>query len=70
MPILDGWGFMEEWQQHLADRYKYVRIYICTSSLDNEDVNRSREYTHVKDYIVKPIKAEVIERIVMEVLAF
>lgn len=69
MPMLDGWGFMDEWNSLFADRYSYVQIYICTSSLDDEDVFKAKQMDNIQDYIVKPIKADVIERVVMEVLA-
>jgi CheY-like chemotaxis protein len=61
MPEIDGWGFLNEYQQ-LESAQSIV--YILTSSLDARDKSRAEGYWAVKDYLDKPLKAHYIEKII------
>lgn len=55
MPVLDGWGFLEKFQD-ISDRLsKQVDIFIVSSSIDNRDIMKSQKYPEVKKYLVKPL---------------
>lgn len=56
MPIMDGWQFLDEFTQ--IPTSKQVVIYIVSSSVDPEDVERAKQYEAVDNYLVKPIKAD------------
>ena len=56
MPIMDGWQFLDEFTQIPTE--KEVVIYIVTSSVDPEDIERAKSYEDVDNYLVKPIKAD------------
>ncbi|HSZ24636.1 MAG TPA: response regulator [Cytophagaceae bacterium] len=60
MPIMNGWDFLEE--------YKIMNIGIdvilVTSSENAEDISKSKEYKEVKDYIIKPMTTENLQKIV------
>jgi len=64
MPLLDGWGFLEEWRVKFPNTALSVRICICTSSLDHEDLIRANSTHLIQDYFVKPIEASVIDEII------
>src|SRR5690554_1380839 len=55
MPILDGWGFLEEFillKPHLEKR---IAIYMVTTSISPHDFERAKNISEVSDFIVKPI---------------
>jgi CheY-like chemotaxis protein len=63
MPEMNGWEFLDEYQQLEIPK---SHVYILTSSLDTRDKMKSREYEVVKGYFDKPLKhhyiAEIIEQ--------
>ncbi|MBI1185518.1 response regulator [bacterium] len=66
MPFLDGWGFLEEFANIKGQLPKSITIYISSSSMDADDIERARQSLEVKGYIVKPITAEIFERVLRE----
>jgi len=55
MPILDGWGFLEHFEKLYSSLTKPVKVYIASSSIDEKDIIRSRNYSSVKGFISKPL---------------
>lgn len=55
MPILDGWGFVNEFSELKSQIDKPITLLMVTSSLNYNDIVRARSYPEVTDYIVKPI---------------
>ena len=43
MPILDGWMFMEEFSKIKGSIVKEVSIFIVSSSIDANDINRAQK---------------------------
>jgi CheY-like chemotaxis protein len=64
MPIMDGFLFMEEYTKLKHEINKEIAIYMVTSSIDIIDLERSKKYTEITDFITKPISAEVLEKII------
>jgi CheY-like chemotaxis protein len=64
MPIMDGFLFIEEYTKLKHEINKEIVIYMVTSSIDLIDLERSKKYTEIKDFITKPISAEVLEKII------
>lgn len=58
MPIMDGWGFLEEYVSIQAAMPKKIPIYIVSSSIDPADIQKSRMMNSVTDFIVKPMTRE------------
>ncbi len=58
MPVLDGWGFLDEFIKLKPKITKNITIYILTSSIDPADIERAKHYTEVSDFLIKPIKLE------------
>ncbi|NNE76376.1 MAG: response regulator [Pricia sp.] len=63
MPVLDGWGFLEEFYKLRQREESMPTIYIMTSSIDQKDMERAKTYNLEHNYLEKPIYAEVLERI-------
>ncbi len=61
MPIMDGWQFIEEFQQ--ISFPKKISIYMVSSSVDDNDMRRSKEYAVIDDYIIKPVGRSRFEQL-------
>tara|TARA_R110001592_G_scaffold218058_1_gene471967 strand:+ start:2547 stop:2951 length:405 start_codon:yes stop_codon:yes gene_type:complete len=64
MPIMDGFLFIEEYTKLRQEINKEITIYMVTSSIDPIDLMRSKKFTEIKDFITKPISAEVLQSII------
>lgn len=63
MPLMDGFQFLDEFDR-LADETKSkCKIVMLTSSINPQDVNKSKEYSYVKKYINKPLSQENLEKL-------
>lgn len=59
MPVMDGWQFLDEFVK-IKPKTKEITIYMVSSSVDPEDVNKVKDYADVSDYIIKPITEEAL----------
>lgn len=67
MPIMDGWQFLEEYVQLTLP--KEIPVFIATSSIDPKDIEKAKEYTVVKGYVMKPIDQPKLNEIIGKLLA-
>lgn len=58
MPIMNGWNFLEEFDKIYNTLPKKVLIYVVSSSVDESDMERSKSFVSVTDYVIKPINKE------------
>lgn len=58
MPVKDGWQFLEEFKTIAANIGKHITIFMVSSSVDEYDIKKSKEYTLVTDYVIKPINKD------------
>jgi CheY-like chemotaxis protein len=63
MPIMDGWGFLKEYEKLQPKLSKKIPIYIVTSSIDPADIQKSKAINLVIDFIVKPMTKETFLQI-------
>lgn len=61
MPVMDGWQFLDEFL--LLPIEKKIVIFIMTSSIDPNDIDKAKKYSVVKDYIDKPVTAQKLDLI-------
>lgn len=62
MPVMNGWEFLENIIK-LVSLETVPPIYIMTSSIDQEEVKKSKKYIIVKDFISKPFTVDKIKSI-------
>jgi two-component system, chemotaxis family, chemotaxis protein CheY len=67
MPFIDGWMFLEDFVQLKSKLVKDIRIYMVSSSIDQRDMNRAKEYSEVKEFVVKPVSMETFSRLLQRV---
>ena len=60
MPIMDGWEFLTEFRKVNIDTYKKIPIYIVSSSIANEDFEKSKTFPEILDYLSKPVELETL----------
>jgi CheY-like chemotaxis protein len=58
MPIMNGWQFLDAFREMYNRLPRKVPIYMVSSSIDEVDINKSKQYTIVSDYIIKPVHKE------------
>src|SRR6478609_9642619 len=63
MPLMDGFQFLDEFERLSKVVKKKSVIIMLTSSLNPQDVNRSKKYPNVKKFLNKPLTQESIENI-------
>jgi CheY-like chemotaxis protein len=59
MPIWDGWNFMEECRR--VPGILPINICMVSSSNHPDDLERSKQYPCIKQYLIKPIQKVQIE---------
>ncbi len=64
MPIMNGWQFLEEFSKLSPGVTRMPVIYMISSSNNEVDIERAKDFNGtVKDYFLKPICKEDIEKI-------
>ena len=63
MPIMNGWEFLEEFKRLNIDPLCKSKIYIISSSVFSNDINKAKSYPLVKDFISKPLNVEKIKEL-------
>lgn len=66
MPVMDGWQFLEAFQEFCEELIKPVTIYMVSSSVDDYDIRKSKEYKLVSDYVIKPLNRERFEELIKQ----
>ncbi|EOZ98496.1 response regulator [Indibacter alkaliphilus LW1] len=59
MPEMTGWDFLEEFDPHKST----PEVYILSSSVDERDIDKARNYSLVKKYLSKPLIKKYIKTI-------
>ena len=61
MPLMNGWEFLEEYEQIKNDIKKKVTINMLSSSVYNDDISKAETYTTVNKFISKPLTVDKIK---------
>jgi two-component SAPR family response regulator len=63
MPVMNGWGFLERFNDFDRAVKARVKIYILSSSDDRRDLDKAKADANVIDYLVKPLTRETIRQV-------
>ncbi len=58
MPLMDGFQFLDEFEKLNEKTKDKCNIVMLTSSINPQDLNKSKKYKSVKKYINKPLTQE------------
>ncbi|WP_158856871.1 response regulator [Lunatibacter salilacus] len=60
MPIMNGWQFLEEFKNRGMDIHG-IRIFVVSSSINQDEIDRANAYDYVSGYIFKPLTMDKIK---------
>ena len=63
MPVMNGWEFLERFEELDPSIKKRLKIYILSSSVDKRDIERAKANKNVVHYLIKPLTKETIRLI-------
>ena len=63
MPLMSGFEFLEDYDKLSPALKAHCRVYIVSSTIDNEDIVKSHSDMNVVSFQVKPITKEFLDRI-------
>ncbi|RZK10831.1 MAG: response regulator [Flavobacterium sp.] len=60
MPVMDGWEFLEQFSTKLQNQYTTTKIILLSSSIDPNDIKKSKDFSMVVDFLPKPLTKEML----------
>jgi CheY-like chemotaxis protein len=63
MPLMDGFQFLEEFNKLKDSTKEKCKIVMLTSSINPQDVSKSKKYDAVKKYLNKPLSQESLSEL-------
>ena len=66
MPIMDGWDFLKDYKKFHKELTNNIAVFLITSSIARQDLERANKFKVVKNYILKPISKEQLLEIVVD----
>lgn len=63
MPIRKGWEFLDEYKHIYMEFQPDCKVFVFTSSIISNDIERAKTYEEVEDYLSKPISIELLKEI-------
>jgi CheY-like chemotaxis protein len=64
MPILDGWGFLDQMEKSNFYNIQNLVIYIVSSSTDESDILKAKQYECVSGFFHKPLSTAELNSII------
>ena len=65
MPEMDGWDFLDELNKFPESILKDCKVILLTSSIDQDDIEKSKSYKIVHDFISKLITSDNLEKLLL-----
>ncbi|MEN7549659.1 response regulator [Rapidithrix thailandica] len=63
LPGLDGWDFLEEFAKIQSNLKKELTIYMLSSSINEQDMEKAAYNPFVSGYVTKPVTAEKLKNL-------
>lgn len=63
MPVMDGFGFLEEFTKFPESINNQCTIVMLSSSSDQDDIDSAFKHHSVKKFLTKPLKIEMLENL-------
>ncbi|MCS7005425.1 MAG: response regulator [Cytophagales bacterium] len=63
MPLMDGFQFLDLFDKLKPETKAKCKIVMLTSSINPQDINKSKNYQYVKKYINKPLTQQNISNL-------
>ncbi|HLA56189.1 MAG TPA: response regulator [Flavobacterium sp.] len=64
MPVMGGWEFLDNFSRDTyANFFSNTKVIVLSSTIDPQDVEKSKTYPMVIDFMSKPITKEMLEKL-------
>lgn len=64
MPVMGGWEFLDNFSKEMYTKYfTGIKVIVLSSTIDPQDVEKSRSYEMVLDFMSKPITTDMLEKL-------
>jgi CheY-like chemotaxis protein len=63
MPVMGGWEFLDFFNTLNYSEFNTIKVVILTSTIDPEDIEKSKTYPNVITFQSKPITVEMLDHI-------
>jgi CheY-like chemotaxis protein len=64
MPLMNGWEFLDRMEEIIGGLQKVPQIFVLSSTISVEDIERAENNSLVSGFIPKPVKLRQVQRIV------
>ena len=61
MSMMNGWQFLEKVSANCS--VENLTTFMVSSSTDESDISKAKNYTWVKDFLIKPVMQDTLEKI-------
>jgi len=62
MPVMNGWEFLDIFSKdQYQNKFSETKVIVLSSTIDPEDIEKSKQYPMVMEFLSKPITSEILE---------
>ncbi|MBG6187344.1 response regulator [Flavobacterium sp. CAN_S2] len=61
MPVMGGWEFLDYFNSEEFSEFNTIKVVVLSSTIDPEDLEKSKQYPMVIDFLSKPISQSMLE---------
>lgn len=62
MPVMNGWEFLDHFAKEGYDKqFPQTKVIVLSSTIDPDDIDKSKQYPMVVEFLSKPITVEILE---------
>lgn len=70
MPIMGGWEFLDAFSEaKYREVFPNCKVIVLSSTIDPKDIEKSKSYSMVLDFMPKPIKKDLLEAVSLKLQA-
>lgn len=63
MPVMGGWEFLDNFITEKYDKFNKTKVIVLSSTIDPNDIEKSKKYSIVIDFMSKPVTKEMLENL-------
>lgn len=68
MPVMDGFQFLQEYQKQDPSIKANIVVVMLTSSLNQVDANKAKNFSDVKEFFHKPLTFDQVNKLVNQLM--